>query len=81
MNPLKLASKGMSSDQVKVLACRVDFYDTLAAALKECGGMPKLAVQMSDWTFESVVNQLAQNGIRMVYMHERHMDRILEDKR
>ena len=80
MNPLKLASKGMFSDDVKVLACRIDFYDMLAAALKECGGDPKVAIKMSDWPFEDVVNHLSQNGIRMVYMHERHMDRLLEDK-
>lgn len=80
MNPLKLAPKGMSSDDVKALVCRIDFYDMLAAALKECGGVPTLAIKMSNCPFEDVVNQLSQNGIRMVYMHERHMDRLLEDK-
>lgn len=68
----------MSFDDVKVLVCRVDFYRTLANALRECGGNPSLAPNMSGWTFREVVNVLAQNGIRMVYVPEKHMDRILE---
>lgn len=56
--------------------CRADFYYQLATALKQCGGRhDKTAIddlqQMSLW---QVVDLLAQNGIRMTYSPEWHLN-------
>lgn len=72
--------------------CRGDFYEMLEDAIRQCGGNPGILYggpdilghkenPLTDWPLHEVVKLLAQNGIRMVYVPEKHIDRIMEAKR
>lgn len=69
-------------DCVDAQICRGDFYAMLEDAVRECGGIPSNVLDGPDplinWPLHEVVKLLAQNGIRMVYMPEKHIDRIRE---
>jgi len=63
------------NDDIKRQLCIEDFYVMMASAVMQAGG----AEQLSKWKemkLEELVNILAHNGIRMVYMPEKHMDGI-----
>ena len=59
---------------MKVQLCRDDFYLMFDNALLQAGGGD--TERFKKMTFRDVVDTLAQNGIRMVYMPDRHMDSI-----
>lgn len=58
---------------VEAQFCRGDFYLMLRAALKECGGNPQMIGRLQEMKLKDVVNLLAQNGIRMVYLDHKHI--------
>ena len=62
------------NDNIKQQLCREDFYLMLQNACLQAGGGN--AEKFKKLTLEEVVNMLAQNGIRMVYMPEKHMNSI-----
>ena len=47
--------------------CRGDFWNTLETAMGECGGGFPIE-RIAKMSLEDVVEVLAQNGIRMVYI-------------
>jgi hypothetical protein len=63
------------SDETKIEICRGDFFLMLEKAIIQCGGSPKVD-SMRLLTLHEVVNTLAHNGIRMIYMPEKHMDSV-----
>lgn len=61
------------NDDIKIQLCRDDFYLMMSNAVFQSGGADRLV----DWKrmkFEDLVDLLAHNGIRMVYMPEKHMN-------
>lgn len=58
--------------ETKVFLCNDDFYDMLAKACEQAGGGDVL--KMRRMAFEDVVQMVARNGLRMVYMADKHMD-------
>ena len=63
------------NDYAKIEVCRGDFYLMLQNAMLQAGGASDIG-SLKKMTLEGVVNILAQNGIRMVYMPDRHMDAV-----
>ena len=61
------------TNDAKVEICRADFYLMLQNAMLQAGGGSNVD-NLKRMYLSDVVNQLAQNGIRMVYMDDRHMD-------
>lgn len=63
---------------VEAQICRGDFYYMLAEALKQCGGSngPATIQKYQQMRLCEVVDVLAQNGIRMVYKKEFHLDSV-----
>ena len=62
------------NDNIKQQLCREDFYLMLENACKQAGsGNTK---KIKDMKLRDVVDILAHNGIRMVYMSEKHMNSI-----
>lgn len=62
------------SDKIKAELCVSDFYTMLGEAMKQCGGG-----EVDTWkkqTITEFANVFAQNGIRIVYMPDRHMDAV-----
>ena len=57
----------------KIEMCRNDFYGMLKAAMEQAGGKIDIT-QFKTLTLVEVVNIVAQNGIRMVFMEDKHMD-------
>ena len=62
------------NDNIKQQLCREDFYLMLENACAQAGGgnLKKLR----DMKLHDVVDILAHNGIRMVYLPEKHMNSI-----
>lgn len=54
--------------------CRGDFWLTMREAVIQCGGCPSLVERFADRPLREVVDHLAQNGIRMVYIPEAHIE-------
>jgi len=63
------------TNEAKTQICRDDFYLMMRNAVLQAGGRDD-AEKWKKMRFEDVVNLLAQNGIRVVYMPERHMDAV-----
>lgn len=61
------------NNDIKKQLCREDFYYMLHHAVIASGGAPN-ARNWKTMQLEELVNMLAHNGIRMVYMPEKHMD-------
>ena len=62
------------NDNIKQQLCREDFYLMMENACAQAGGgnLKKLR----DMKLHDVVDILAHNGIRMVYMPEKHMNSV-----
>lgn len=66
------------TNEMKTQICRDDFYLMMRNAVIEAGG----ADDVEKWKrmkLEDLVNLLANNGVRMVYLPERHMDAVKID--
>ena len=63
----------MNSD-IKQQLCREDFYLMLENACAQAGGGNLKKIK--DMKLRDVVDILAHNGIRMVYMPEKHMNSV-----
>tara|TARA_R110000868_G_scaffold378728_3_gene644325 strand:- start:1078 stop:1284 length:207 start_codon:yes stop_codon:yes gene_type:complete len=63
----------------EIQRCKDDFWIMFERALKESGGGGGGSLY-SDLRLTQVVDILAQNGIRMVYLPSRHVDRISDTK-
>ena len=61
------------NNDIKVKLCQDDFYLMMQNAVLQAGGRDYLD-QWKRERLEDIVNQFAQNGIRMVYMPEKHMN-------
>ena len=61
------------NNDIKVKLCQDDFYLMMQNAVLQAGGRDYLD-QWKRMKLEEIVNQFAQNGIRMVYMPEKHMN-------
>ena len=64
----------MNSD-IKIQLCRDDFYLMMRNAVVQAGGTDNLA-KWKTMKLEELVYLFAQNGIRMTYMPEKHMNSI-----
>jgi hypothetical protein len=62
------------NDTIKQQLCVEDFYLMLQNACVQSGGGN--AEKLKKMTLDEVINMLAPNGIRMVYMPEKHMNSI-----
>lgn len=63
------------TNEAKIQICRDDFYLMMRNAVLQAGGRDDVEKWKKE-KLEALVNLLAQNGIRMVYMPERHMDAV-----
>ena len=61
------------NNDIKIQLCRDDFYLMMRNAVLQAGGSDNLA-KWKKMTLEEIVNLFAQNGIRMTYMPEKHVD-------
>jgi len=61
------------NNDIKIQLCRDDFYLMMRNAVLQAGGSDNLA-KWKKMTLEELVNLFAQNGIRMTYMPEKHVD-------
>ena len=63
---------------LRAQACRADFYNKLSDALEQAGGIndPATVERYQNKPLWEVVNILAQNGIRMLYVPECHYDKM-----
>jgi hypothetical protein len=62
------------SDKIKTELCIRDFYAMLGEAMKQCGGG-----KVDTWKKQSIeefAEVFAQNGLRIVYMPDRHMNAV-----
>jgi hypothetical protein len=62
------------SNEVKVLRCRLEFWMMLEDALERAGAGSGLVDRLADKPLREVVDTLAQNGIRMTFKPEWHMN-------
>jgi hypothetical protein len=62
------------NNDIKQQLCREDFYLMLQNACLQAGGGD--VEKLKKMSLSDVVNMLAQNGIRMTYMPEKHMNSI-----
>jgi len=58
---------------IETQTCRGDFWNQLEEALAQAGGYIPIE-QLADMKLSEVVNTLAQNGIRMTYRDEWHVE-------
>lgn len=63
------------TNEAKTQICRDDFYLMMRNAVLQAGGRDDVDKWMR-MSLNELVNQFAQNGIRMVYLPERHMDAV-----
>jgi hypothetical protein len=76
-------------DCLEAQECRGDFWLMLEEALKKCGGRTDTIFKegrcclteikipaYADMPLRDVVDVLAQNGIRMIYMADKHIDAV-----
>jgi len=61
------------NNDIKVKLCQDDFYLMMRNAVLQSGGGDNVD-RLRGMKLEEVVNVFAQNGIRMVYMPEKHMN-------
>ena len=61
------------NNDIKIQLCRDDFYLMMRNAVLQANGSDNLA-KWKKMTLEELVNLFAQNGIRMTYMPEKHVD-------
>ena len=61
--------------EVKTKICRDDFYLMMRNAVVQAGGRDDVE-KWKRMSLNDIVEQFAQNGIRMVYLPERHMDAV-----
>lgn len=61
------------NNDIKVKLCQDDFYLMMQNAVLQAGGADNLS-KWKTMRLDELVNLFAQNGIRMVYMPEKHMD-------
>lgn len=61
------------NNDIKVKLCQDDFYLMMRNAVLQAGGADNLS-KWKTMRLEELVNIFAQNGIRMVYMPEKHMN-------
>lgn len=61
------------NNDIKVKLCQDDFYLMMQNAVLQAGGADNLS-KWKTMRLEELVNLFAQNGIRIVYMPEKHMD-------
>lgn len=61
--------------EIKIQLCKDDFYFMLENAMLQAGGGVDID-RLKRMTLIDIVNILPQNGIRMVYIPEKHMDAI-----
>ena len=62
-------------NDIKTQLCKDDFYFMLENAMLQAGGGIDID-KLKKMTLVDIVNILPQNGIRMVYMPEKHMNSI-----
>jgi hypothetical protein len=62
------------NNDIKVKLCQDDFYLMMRNACLQAGGGD--VEKLKRMSLSDVVNMLAQNGIRLVYMPEKHMDSV-----
>ena len=58
---------------IEAQTCRGDFWNKLEEALAQAGGCIPVE-RLADMKLSEVVNTLAQNGIRMTYRDEWHIE-------
>lgn len=63
------------NDNIRKQLCRDDFYDMMGNAIIKAGGNGDIE-GYKKMSIEDFVHMFARNGIRMVYMPEKHMDSI-----
>lgn len=63
------------NNDIKVQLCKDDFYFMLENAMLQAGGGIDID-RLKKMTLVDIVNILPQNGIRMVYMPEKHMNSV-----
>ena len=63
------------NNDIKEKICQDDFYVMMRNAVLEAGGGDDLE-KWKNMTLVQLVNILAQNGIRIVYIPEKHMDSV-----
>ena len=63
------------NDDIRKQLCRDDFYDMMGNAIINAGGNGDIE-SYKKMSIEDFVHMFARNGIRMVYMPEKHMDSI-----
>jgi hypothetical protein len=56
--------------------CRGDFWIMMREAVIQAGGCPSIVERYADKPLKDVVEILAQNGIRMVYIPSARIDKI-----
>lgn len=63
------------NDKIKIQLCREDFQLMLRNAVIQAGGADRLDEWMR-MTVDEFIDVMAQNGIRVVYMPDRHMNSV-----
>lgn len=63
------------NDQIKIQLCRDDFYLMMRNAVLKAGGGDRLE-EWKRMKFEDIVNTFAQNGLRITYIPEKHMNAV-----
>ena len=63
------------NNDIKVKLCQDDFYLMMRNAVIQAGGADNLS-KWKGMKLDELVNLFAQNGIRLVYMPEKHMDSV-----
>lgn len=66
----------MSPDEIKLQLCQDDFWQMLRAALVQAHGNPNSVERYAEMPLKQCVEELAQNGLRMVYLPESHMEHV-----
>lgn len=65
----------MEDISLKIIECRGDFWLKLNEAIKDAGGSIDIDF-LSNQKLKDIVDELAQNGIRMIYSEKWHIDKI-----
>jgi len=65
----------MNDNTIKIQICRDDFYLMMRNAVVQSGGADDIK-KWKSMRLDEIVDFLAHNGLRMVYMPEKHMDSI-----
>lgn len=72
--PQLLLDINFMNDKIKAELCIGDFYTMLGEAMKQCGGG-----EVNTWKKQSIeefAKVFSQNGLRIVYMPDRHMNAV-----